>query len=288
MNLALGTVQFGLIYGVAGGREPIPADEIRKILELACKRGITVLDTAPSYGDIESRLGQLCAGLEFQINSKIPPIPSELGPIAAAQWVLESARTSHLRLDGKLSGLLFHRAEDLAGERGVVMWKAIQGWAQGENVAMGVSGYDASFVRLLCEELEISIVQLPGNAFDQRHCAVMASLRPKPQLQLRSAFLQGLLLLPVNVAKDRVPAAESALEQWHRWLGDHALTPLQGALSILKGFEHADTCVIGVDSADQLDELVDAWEDCSPLTAAALARTDSQVIDPRQWKDWRQ
>jgi aryl-alcohol dehydrogenase-like predicted oxidoreductase len=288
MNFALGTVQFGLIYGVAGGREPIPAAEIRKILELAFRRGITLLDTAPSYGDIEPRLAQLCAGLGFQINSKIPPIPDDLGPVAAAQWVLESARSSHKRLEGKLSGLLFHRAEDLAGERGVVVYEAIQGWAQGEGVAVGVSGYDVSLVRLLCEEFAISIVQLPGNAFDQRHCDVMASLRPKPRLQLRSAFLQGLLLLPVNVAKARVPAAGDALQQWHQWLRAHALTPLHGALSILKGFEHADACVIGVDSADQLDELLDTWEDCSPVSAPTLARTDAQVIDPRQWKDWRQ
>jgi aryl-alcohol dehydrogenase-like predicted oxidoreductase len=288
MEVALGTVQFGLIYGVAGGRVSLRNSQIRKILEAALEHGIVTLDTAPLYGDIESRLESLCAGLEFRINSKIPPIPPELDSIAAAHWVVESARCSRRRLGRKLTGLMFHRAEDLVGERGRVVWSMIREWASEEKVSLGVSGYDANLVRSICDESRVSIVQLPGNAFDLRHREVFARLPSRPELQLRSAFLQGLLLLPVEVAIARVPEAAEALQHWHKWLADCALTPLRGALSIVKGFQHADTCVIGVDDTRQLEEIMDTWVRAQPLVIEELACDNPFVIDPRCWKEWRQ
>jgi len=56
MELALGTVQFGLVYGLSGGKQLLPDRDIRAILELAFEQGVVILDTAPVYGDIESRL----------------------------------------------------------------------------------------------------------------------------------------------------------------------------------------------------------------------------------------
>src|SRR5580700_10857277 len=117
MELALGTVQFGVPYGVGSGKLLLPNGEIRKILELAFQRGVTFLDTAPVYGDIESRLTKLCDGLEFRIVSKIPSIPETLDYTAAAQWAVKSAQGSLRRLGHKLYALLFHRTEDLLGAR---------------------------------------------------------------------------------------------------------------------------------------------------------------------------
>lgn len=52
MQLALGTVQFGLRYGVAGRDTAVPVDEARAILARAASLGIRWLDTAAAYGDI--------------------------------------------------------------------------------------------------------------------------------------------------------------------------------------------------------------------------------------------
>src|SRR5579863_2773388 len=113
MQLALGTVQFGLVYGPSGSKQLLANRDIRAIFNLAFERGVTILDTAPVYGDIESRIGSLCDGLEFRIVSKIPALPNDLDDLKAAQWALDSAQTSARRLGRKLYALLFHRAEDL-------------------------------------------------------------------------------------------------------------------------------------------------------------------------------
>jgi aryl-alcohol dehydrogenase-like predicted oxidoreductase len=287
MELALGTVQFGLPYGVSGGKQRLlPDSDVRKILELAFNSGITILDTAPVYGDIESRLKRLCENLDFSIVSKIPPVPEVLDDKAAGEWAVEAAQVSRRQLGRKLRTLLFHRAEDLFGVRGDTIWNAITKWAANEGILIGASGYDMAGMRSLFEMRHMSIAQLPGNALDQRIESVLEKLNPKPELHLRSAFLQGLLLLPIEDAIQLVPSATAALHKWHRWLNEHGIAPLNGALSIVKGFKDVAACIVGIDNIDQLAELVGAWELTRPISARELSSGDPQSIDPRLWSSW--
>src|SRR5271165_4558088 len=166
MELALGTVQFGMLYGMGGGKFLQTDDAVRGILELARKHGIATLDTAPDYGTIEPRLGWLCEGLDFRIVSKIPQLPAELDDVSASKWAVASAQRSRERLGHGLFALLFHRAEDLLGVRGDVVFSAMSTWATAENVLIGASGYEVATARALFETRRISIAQLPGNALD--------------------------------------------------------------------------------------------------------------------------
>src|SRR5258708_3789563 len=137
MQLAIGTVQFGVPYGLARDKPLLPDSVIRGILEMATERGVTIVDTAPAYGDIESRLGGLCEGLDVQFTSKIPALPVGIDIEATARWAVDSARISHSRLGRKLHALLFHRAEDLLGDRGEQVWNAVVEWAKTENIHVG-------------------------------------------------------------------------------------------------------------------------------------------------------
>jgi hypothetical protein len=136
----------------------------------------------------------------------------------------------------------------------------------------------------LFETKRISIAQLPGNALDQRIGTLLSALKPKPELHLRSAFLQGLLLLPIQEAIALVPAAAAALQQWHRWIKLRDMTPLEGSLAIVKGFVDVRTCVIGIDNIAQLAELLKVWRGAQPIRAAELASDDPQALDPRLWR----
>ena len=283
MKIVLGTVQFGLVYGLSTRGIRMSEGAVRDTLALAYERGIRALDTAPLYGDIESRLAALCARLPFRVVSKIPPIPAELSPEQAAEWALQSANLSLERLGPILQGLRFHRAEDLVGNSGGVLWQSVVNWGNAKNVAIGVSGYDPKLIESLCDAHDIHILQLPGNALDQRYRSFGSSPTSKAEIQLRSAFLQGLLLLPVEVGAERVPAALAPLRRWQGWLRRHDLSPVHGALSIIKGFEYAHSCVIGVDNPSQLGEILDAWSKAQPISADELAILDTQVIDPRLW-----
>lgn len=284
MQLALGTVQFGLAYGIAGSGQAVPEAQVRQILAMAWERGVRTLDTAAAYGDIEPRLAALCGRLPFQVVSKVPAIPDALTPEQAASWAVAQAAQSRQRLGPLLAGLMCHRAEDLLGDRGQAVHAALHGWATSEGIALGASCYEPETLLSIHAQHPLAIAQLPGNALDQRLPQVISDALPGVDVHLRSAFLQGLLLMPQALGSARVPAAAAALQRWHGWCQAQAVSPLVGALSLVKSFKAVSTVVIGVETVAQFEDIATAWAAATPTLAPALAVDDPRVIDPRAWK----
>jgi aryl-alcohol dehydrogenase-like predicted oxidoreductase len=282
MELALGTVQFGLAYGVAGRAEPLCDSEARNVLETAARHGVRWLDTATAYGDIEQRLAALCGDLPFNIVSKLPALPAGIDGDRACGYFVDALRRSSERLGDRLRVMLFHRAEDLAGSQGDVIWGTVQEEAAAVDVELGVSCYGLDTLLELQSRWAVRAAQLPGNAFDQSLASFDPTSAPA-QLQLRSAFLQGLLLMAEVDAVRRLPAAAPALRRWHTWCEEHGLERLDAALGLVKGFAAVAQCVVGVDGPEHFEQIAAAWSRCEPLHAPELACVDAAIIDPRRW-----
>lgn len=274
-RLALGTVQFGLAYGVSGMSHPVDPVETRKILEFARLSGIERLDTAPAYGDIEERLRDLIADLDFSVVSKL----------ALCKTTMEIERSfekSSGRLKPKLDGLLFHDPSNLSGIEGAKIWGHAIKLAEEYGLSLGSSYYDpAILVTDLVRFPSLKMAQLPANAFDQRLLEA-GELQGKVEVTIRSAFLQGLLLLDQQRATNRLPEASAALTNWHEWYANRGLSPVVAAFSIVKGMR-PDFVVVGVDSLEQLIELVHAWNDSEPMVAPELSVSNPIISDPRLW-----
>jgi aryl-alcohol dehydrogenase-like predicted oxidoreductase len=283
MELALGTVQFGLRYGVAGRGTAVPPVEVRAILERAHALGIRVLDTAAAYGDIEPRLAALADGLSFRIVSKLPPCPDGLNAEAAAAWAIHTLTQSRSRLGLALGTMLFHRAEDLLESRGDALWAACAPLAIAHGMRLGVSSYDSVTFERVRARFPVTIAQLPGNALDQRLRVVPTDGDTPLELHLRSAFLQGLLLMPEAEAARRVPAAAPALARWHAWCCARGHSALVAALGIVKGLPGVSHCVVGVNDLPQLEQIATAWAAAPALKAPELHTDDPDTIDPRRW-----
>ena len=80
MKLALGTVQFGLDYGVSNISGQVGVSEVRSVLQEARRHSIDTLDTAAVYGNSESVLGEIGVD-QFNIITKLPPIPKDVSNI---------------------------------------------------------------------------------------------------------------------------------------------------------------------------------------------------------------
>jgi Predicted oxidoreductases (related to aryl-alcohol dehydrogenases) len=110
-RVALGTVQFGLSYGIANQSGQISRDEASAILQEAWASGIRMLDTAIVYGESEQVLGEI--GIpSWDVVSKLPEIPLDCSNVM--EWVFDSINGSldRLKIDC-LYGLLLHRPEQL-------------------------------------------------------------------------------------------------------------------------------------------------------------------------------
>jgi len=283
VHLALGTVQFGISYGVAGRGEVVPEIEVQQILQRAAELGIRVLDTASAYGDIEARLARLAGPHEFSIVSKLPSLPEDLSELEVISAVCTALESSRQRLGPLLRAVLFHRAEDLLGKYAASVWQVCEDFAAKYGIRMGVSCYDPETLENILNRFPIAIAQLPGNAFDQRLRQSANLSNAQVEIHLRSAFLQGLLLMDEAAAAQRVPAAGEALKRWQSWCRDHGYSKLQAALGVAKGLPGVRQCVVGVDRLEQLEEIALAWRTVPKITATALQTEDMAIIDPRRW-----
>ena len=101
-KMMLGTVQFGLNYGIANREGQPSVEKVKGILRLANELGINTLDTAAAYGTSEEVLGQALkeTGLSdrFQIITKIPVFSSETSEKEAEAIIRDSLTRSLQRL----------------------------------------------------------------------------------------------------------------------------------------------------------------------------------------------
>ena len=155
-ELCLGTVQFGLSYGITNQAGQVPEPEVRRILDLAAASGISLLDTAQAYGTAETVLGRCWpTHSPRRLISKLPAG-------APRQSWEESLITSLQRLqESKLDGFLLHRATDLLAPDGEALLDWLEGLRDRELVErIGVSIYDASELEGLPLD-RLQLVQFP-------------------------------------------------------------------------------------------------------------------------------
>ena len=286
MPLALGTVQFGLIYGAAHSGPRPSLDQISEILDAARAHGVRCLDTAIGYGDAEARLGQ-CGVRDFDVVTKIPPLP--LGMSDPSSWVFEQIEAALDRLKkDSLYAVLIHRTSDLFGSQGDAIARGISElMAQGLTQRVGVSVYRPDELETAQQLLPLGLVQCPANVIDQRilnspvvHCLNLQGV----EIHARSAYLQGILLQTPNQRNAYFDRFSTALGRWDNYLRDTGMPASHVALGYIAGHPLVDAAVVGVQSKEQFEEaIVAAGNVFTDPAIADLACMDEDLIDPSRW-----
>ena len=284
-QLCLGTVQFGLPYGVINQAGQVPEDEVIRILDLAASSGIELLDTAQAYGTAETVLGRCWpTGAPRRLVSK-------LSPGAGRQSWEASLHNSMERLQAQtLDGFLLHRASDLLATDGEELLNWLESLRERQLVKrIGVSIYDASELQGLPLD-RLQLVQLPISIYDQRLICdgTVGRLRDLDiAVHVRSVLLQGLLLK----SPEYWPAHLSVPFRNHhaRWL-DHlhqdGVSPLAGALGFVRECEGVEAVLCGVVSRHELAEVLESWRQPKWSVEANPEKwvwENVMDIDPRRW-----
>ena len=281
MKLMLGTVQFGIHYGAFNSRGQVPQVQVVDMLDAAVAAGIDMLDTARAYGEAEAVLGRVGAPKSFSIVSKCPDLSGATDPVAALCTAFE-ASVAALGC-GHLYGYLLHNAEDLA-RPGV--WPALEALRDAGRVGrIGVSGYDIDGVADMCNRFPLTLVQLPANVLDPWYERV--TLPESVEVHVRSAFLQGFLLVEAEMLPPHLAPFRAVLEQFRAEAEAKGLSPLQAALAPLIASPRVARVAVGADSLDQLEQILQAVAALDGRPAPQLgpyAGATKNLTDPRQWR----
>lgn len=285
-RLALGTVQFGLSYGITNTSGQVDAEEIARILDLGRAAGMDTVDTATAYGESEQRLGD--AGVQdWRVVTKLgePPRDTE----SLADWVRAEVHTSLAKLKlGRLAGLLVHRSAALHGARGEALYEALQTLkTDGVVEKIGVSIYDPEELTALDGALTLDLVQAPYNVLDRRIVTSgwLARLKARGvEVHTRSAYLQGLLLLDAEALPPTFEQWRPLWRAWSAWLARKQYTAVQACIGFVCAQPGIDRVVVGVENQRQLHDAISASTAVLDNLPGGFACSDLELINPARWR----
>jgi aryl-alcohol dehydrogenase-like predicted oxidoreductase len=283
-ELALGTAQFGMQYGISNTSGRVSFEEAKTIIALAKKNRINTIDTAISYGDSEIQLGNVGVK-DFKVITKLPPIPQDI--LDLKLWVFNQVEASIQRLNvSNLYGLLLHRSLNY---RNAELRACLYNLKElGKVKKIGVSIYDPDELYSIPVDRELDIVQCPLNVIDRRIVASGWLERLQEygtEVHVRSAFLQGLLVMNLDSIPKHFYKWSSLLNTWHSWLNLHNLNAAHACLRFALSFEGVQRVVVGIESACQLNQLIDFTGAPIITQFPDISSFDLDLINPSRWPE---
>lgn len=287
-RLALGTVQFGLPYGVANTKGQVSYDQAEAMIGAMRTVGIDTIDTAIAYGEAETVLGRI--GISgFRLVSKVPSLREPA--LAVDDWVVAQVEASLERLRvPRLGGLMLHSPDDLLGPHGSALARGlVRARDAGLADRIGLSVYSPEQFALLADRLPLEIIQIPLNIFDRRFAEtgwLDRLVSDDVEVHARSIFLQGLLLIPSERVPSKFAPFRTLIDGWHAWLGSDAaagMSNVQACLAHVASYAGISRLVVGADSLAQLQDIIEATSAVPLRSPNSLASHATPLINPAQW-----
>ncbi len=288
MKLGLGTVQFGMDYGISNTIGETDPNEVSRILTYASEQGVHFLDTANTYGNSEETLGKaISAPNLFSIVTKTPPVQSDAVGLKEIRALDDAFHLSLEKLgEQSVYSLMVHHAKDLLLDGGELLFGKMQEYVKSGLIGkIGVSVYGREMLDLILERYPVDLVQVPINVFDQRllEANYLSEIRKTGiEIHARSVFLQGLLLM------EHLPAYFSPIKDhfstYKTHLNSLGLSLLEGALGFVHSLDEVDVVLCGVNNLQQLKEIMLATNvQINTQDFSCFALQDEAAINPARW-----
>lgn len=273
-KLVLGTVQFGLQYGVNSAGRP-SEDAVKGILAEAAKGGITTLDTSSAYGNSEVILGECVTSEEnFKIVSKYPK-----GEIPVGEMFNSSLKRLKV---GHLYGYLLHHFEVYKNNPKV--WDEFVALKESGKVGkIGFSLYTPEELEFILKNgSPFDLIQVPFNIFDKKFLPLMKELHEKGvEIHVRSTFLQGLFFKDRNALPEKLLPMKKYLLQLDEFSQKSGLSISEIALNYNLQNPYIDGVLIGVDNVEQLLMNLNSVKD-TPIDIEIEVK-EQELLNPVNW-----
>ncbi len=295
-KLALGTVQFGVPYGISNKNGQPNKQQVLEILKCAHNIGIRLLDTAPAYGESEKLLGELKDHFQhdpFLLISKL--IKTDHANLS--KKTIDQIRRGFFESLTKLNqesieGVLIHAPEALKKEGSDLLIALLIELKEAKYIKkLGVSIYDMEEAEYIINSMPCDIIQLPFNLLDQRATQQNILTRLKKnhiEIHVRSVFLQGLLLMAHSTIPTYLQPLISSLNYIQNLTIENNISMQQCAIQFVAYHQEVDYILIGINEISELEKIILHSNENIPLALINKIKEikipNQTLIDPRTWK----
>jgi aryl-alcohol dehydrogenase-like predicted oxidoreductase len=255
-KLILGTVQFGLNYGINNSLGKIAEDEAYKIVQASLEKNVNIFDTAANYGDSEEILGRCINQIPNREINIITKLDSKLN---IEDSLFQSLERLRLR---KVKYLMFHSFDQYLKNKAIL--KEFN--KKHRNIhfdSLGVSIYTNNEIELLLLDKNIDLIQVPFNLLDneyQRGNILKKAKENDKIIHVRSIFLQGLFYKQLESIQGKLSNLKNDLKKLNEIAEINNIDLNKMAMSYVLSKSYIDGVLFGVDNLKQLEENISASE----------------------------
>ena len=296
MELCLGTVQFGMDYGIKGQKQP-SVEQAVDMLDYATQNGINTIDTANAYGSAEDVVGAflekktIARDKLFIVSKFRPNLLDDVGQDKYYEIMRNNLENTLSRLHTDyLDSYLLHSARYIFDDEIIDTLNRLK--ADGLAERVGVSVYEPEEAKKCIERPNVDFMQLPYSIFDQRmeKAGVFEYAKNNNiQIHSRSAFIQGLILMEEDEVPPFLAKAKPIVKKISLLCERHGLSKISLAMNYVKQQSRISHLVFGVDNLEQLKEDIEIFsEDISTDIIDDIAKEftdiEADIVMPSLWK----
>ena len=288
-KLILGTVQFGLKYGINNAVGKMSEDMVFELLEHAYDLGVKTLDTAEAYGDAHNVISNFHkhSKKRFNIISKYSS-SNFYYPIDLTERIKIHCSNFNVNY---LEGYMFHSYNDFKMNinKDPNVLDNIKNTRLVKKI--GVSVYSNDEIEDLLNFKNINLIQLPFNLFDneyQRKEILEKAKNRNIEIHTRSVFLQGLFFKNINMLNNCLLPLKNNLIELGAILKNNNISIESLALNYTLNKTYVDKVLIGVDSLEQLKNNIKVLD--NELDKSIYEKIDcikiknTKLLNPSNWK----
>jgi aryl-alcohol dehydrogenase-like predicted oxidoreductase len=289
----LGTVQFGLNYGIANKAGQPSLANVRDILACAYEGGVNALDTAAAYGESEEVLGKALSELKIAdkmiIETKVAHLAPEYSSAKAVDEVVEESvvrSLKRLRLE-RLPICLFHAEENYQYIESLLKLKD-----KGLVEHVGSSVMTPAATRKILESGYAQAIQVPTNILDHRFIdegIFSLAKKLKAAVFVRSIYLQGLILMPENEILPELKDVIPVRRKLESLAAEAGMSLAELAVRYVLAIDGAGCVLVGVDTVDQMRENITMFskgpldQELMNAVTQAVPTLSDVILMPNKW-----
>lgn len=296
MELCLGTVQFGMDYGVFEQPKKDP-DYCIKCLDYATQNGIDAIDTAAAYGIAEEITGNFLKlktvprDRLFLSTKLMPNILDEQDPSEYFRIIKERLEGSLRTLHTDYVDVYYLHSSRYAFNDDILA--ALERVCEtGLARKVGVSVYYPEEAFACFESGKVSYIQAPYSIFDHRMKESGIFVKAEDAgsgIDVRTAFIKGLIRLSENEIPGHLVKAKPILRRLDAICSETGWSRIDLALGYIKREKQIGHIVFGIRDLGQLKEDIASFgkeipDEIFDMIDKEFSGIDASLVIPSLWK----
>lgn len=287
-KIVLGTVQFGLKYGINNNSGKPDEVAVKSILDLAFDNNIHILDTAEIYGNSQEVIGNYhkSSRNRFKIISKFCSSRNDL-PENPTKRILHNLKT--LQIDS-LYCYMFNSFADFETYFYLYKNEIRQLKKTGVINRFGVSIYANNEIEEVLKCKDVDLIQFPFNLLDNSNQRINVLKKAKErgvEIHTRSTFLQGLFFMNPQKFPVKIVALKPYIETINKISAKNHVDLNSLSLNYVTHQKNVDKVLIGVDTVEQLRGNLNALQ--KNISTEVFKQIDTinvketHLLNPNSW-----